>query len=93
MPPRVRSAGRAKPLLLWGIGFELAFAAALIYFPPLQSVFGTLALGVGDLALLATFPVIVWGVDELLRASKRRRAVARRRWNDSRRVGGAAGVR
>lgn len=63
----------SNPLLLWGIGFELAFAAALIYFPPLQSVFGTRALGVGDLALLATFPVIVWGVDELRRWHARRR--------------------
>ena len=57
----------SNPLLLWGIAFELAFAAALIYLPPLQSVFGTRALGVGDLAILATFPVIVWGVDELRR--------------------------
>ena len=28
-------------LLLWGILFELAFAAAVIYLPPLQEVFGT----------------------------------------------------
>ncbi len=26
----------SNPLLLWGIAFELAFAAALIYLPPLQ---------------------------------------------------------
>ena len=30
--------------LLWGILFELAFAAAVIYLPPLQAVFGTNAL-------------------------------------------------
>lgn len=54
-------------LLLGGIAFELFFAAAVIYLPPLQSVFHTRALGVQDLLLLATFPVIVWGTDELRR--------------------------
>jgi calcium-translocating P-type ATPase len=54
-------------LLLWGIAFELVFAAALIYLPPLQSVFGTRALGLPELALLLTFPPIVWGADELRR--------------------------
>jgi magnesium-transporting ATPase (P-type) len=74
-----RSSSRAigfasNPLLLWGIAFELAFAAALIYLPPLQAVFGTRALGPGDLAVLATFPFIVWGVDELRRLRTRARA-------------------
>jgi calcium-translocating P-type ATPase len=54
-------------LLLWGIAFELVFAGALIYMPPLQSVFGTRALGLPELALLLTFPPIVWGADELRR--------------------------
>jgi magnesium-transporting ATPase (P-type) len=63
---------RSNPLLLWGIAFELVFAAALIYAPPLQSVFGTRPLGLGDLAILATFPFIVWGVDELRRWRGRR---------------------
>jgi magnesium-transporting ATPase (P-type) len=65
---------RSNRLLLWGIAFELAFAAALIYLPPLQEVFGTRALGPGDVALLAIFPVIVWGADELRRARRRREA-------------------
>jgi calcium-translocating P-type ATPase len=60
-------------LLLAGIAFELAFAAALIYLPPLQALFGTAALGVPELALLATFPVIVWGSDEARKALARRR--------------------
>lgn len=50
-----------------GIAFELVFAAALIYLPALQSVFGTRALGLPELALLLTFPPIVWGADELRR--------------------------
>ena len=62
-------------LLLWGILFELVFAAAVIYLPPLQTVFGTNALGVRDLALLALFPFLVWGTDELgrWRWTRRRR--------------------
>jgi magnesium-transporting ATPase (P-type) len=43
-------------LLLWGILFELAFAAAVIYLPPLQEVFGTNALDVRELAILTLFP-------------------------------------
>ncbi len=58
--------------LLWGIAFELVFTAALLYLPPLQAVFGTRPLPPSDLLLLATFPVIVWGTDELRRAYRRR---------------------
>jgi len=61
-----------NPLLLWGIGFELAFTAAVIYAPPLQHVFGTAALDAGQLALIAPFPLVVWGVDELVRWVGRR---------------------
>jgi calcium-translocating P-type ATPase len=63
----------SNPMLLWGIAFELVFAAALIYVAPLQGVFHTAALGVPELAILACFPVIVWGSDELRRAWLRRR--------------------
>ena len=59
-------------MLLWGIAFELAFAAALVYVPALQELFGTAALGPAELALLATFPFVVWGADELRRARLRR---------------------
>ncbi len=61
-----------NPLLLWGIAFELVFAAALIYLPPLQELFATAALGPAELALLASFPLIVWGSDELRRWYLRR---------------------
>ncbi|MHB1569663.1 MAG: cation-translocating P-type ATPase [Solirubrobacteraceae bacterium] len=60
-------------LLLWGIAFEIAFAAAVIYLPPLQSAFGTASLNPLDLAPLAAFPVLVWGSDELRRWTVRRR--------------------
>ena len=50
------------------MAFELAFAAAIVYLPPLQAVFGTAALGPVQLALLAVFPVVIWGADELRRA-------------------------
>jgi magnesium-transporting ATPase (P-type) len=61
-----------NPLLLWGIVFELLFAAALVYVPFLQDVFGTAALGATELAILASFPLVVWGADELRRAYLRR---------------------
>jgi calcium-translocating P-type ATPase len=64
-------------LLLWGIAFELAFAAALIYLPPLQDLFHTAPLGPVELALLALFPPLVWGSDELRRWVMRRRSAGR----------------
>jgi magnesium-transporting ATPase (P-type) len=54
-------------LLLYGIAFEIAFAAALIYLPPLQGVFHTAALDPAELAVLAGFAVAVWATDELRR--------------------------
>ncbi len=54
-------------LLLWGIASEIVFAAAVIFVPALQHVFGTAALKPVDLAVLAPFPLIVWGADELRR--------------------------
>ncbi|MDO9410888.1 cation-transporting P-type ATPase [Patulibacter sp.] len=65
-----------NPMLLWGIAFELVFAAALIWLPPLQDVFRTASLGVAEVAILLTFPFVVWGSDELRRAAVRRRAGA-----------------
>ncbi|MEV4420233.1 cation-transporting P-type ATPase [Patulibacter sp. NPDC049589] len=63
----------SNPMLLWGIAFELVFATALIWLPPLQDVFHTAALGVPEVALLLTFPFLVWGSDELRRGRARRR--------------------
>ena len=64
-------------LVLWGILFELAFVAA-IYLPPLQAIFGTNALGLRELAILAVLPFLVWEWDELKRWALRRRERAER---------------
>ena len=64
----------SNPYLLWGIGAELLLAAFFIYAPPMQSLLGTAALSPSDLALLAPFPLIVWGADEIRRWIVRRRA-------------------
>jgi magnesium-transporting ATPase (P-type) len=61
-------------LLLWGIAFELAFAAAVIYLHPLQEIFGTAGLGIDALLFVLPFPFIVWGADELRRYLIRRRS-------------------
>jgi calcium-translocating P-type ATPase len=64
----------SNPLLLWGIAFELVFAGAVIYLPPLQGVFGTAALPPLDLLVLVAFPLVVWGADEARRLHRRRAA-------------------
>ena len=61
-------------LLLGGIVFELVFTAAVVYLSPLQRVFGTASLGWSDLALVVPFPFVVWGVDELRKARRRKGA-------------------
>jgi calcium-translocating P-type ATPase len=63
----------SNPLLLWGIAFELALAALLIYAPPFQNLLGTAALTPDMLLFVLPFPFIVWGADELRRWVLRRR--------------------
>lgn len=60
-------------MLLWGIVFEVAFAAMVVTLPPLREVFGTAPPPAGHLAVLAVFPVVVWGADELRRLVLRTR--------------------
>jgi calcium-translocating P-type ATPase len=60
-------------LLLAGIAAEIAFTAAVVYVPGLQSMFGTAALPLWVLLMLVPFPVLVWGADELVRAHRRHR--------------------
>jgi len=59
-------------LLLWGVAFELAITALVIYFPPLQHLLGTAALPAHLVLLTVPFPFIVWGSDELRRYAVRR---------------------
>ncbi|KAA9160205.1 cation-transporting P-type ATPase [Amycolatopsis acidicola] len=73
----------SNPLLLWGIVFELALAAAIIYVPFLQDLLGTAALTPDMLALVLPFPFIVWGADELRRWFVRWRARSPRTWGRS----------
>jgi hypothetical protein len=54
------------------VAVALAFAAALVYVPVLQGFFGTAALTPTQLAIVAPFPIIVWGADETRRALMRR---------------------
>ncbi|KAB1116505.1 hypothetical protein F6X54_11655 [Micromonospora aurantiaca] len=70
----LRSIGLASNrLLLWGIAFELAFAATIVTVPPLQAIFGTAVPGPAILAILIAFPILVWAPDELRRAVLRHR--------------------
>ena len=64
--------------LLGAIGIALAFAAALIYIPALNGIFGTAPLAPAQLATVAPFPFIVWGADELRRLFLRRHRTAPR---------------
>ncbi len=61
-----------RPLLA-AIAVALAFAAVVVYAPPLQGFFGTEALTPGQLLTVAPFPFIVWGADELRRMLVRHR--------------------
>ena len=67
----------SNPQLLRGTAFALAFAAAIVYAPPLQALFNTTALPAQDLGILACFPLIVWGSDELWRWRARSRRASR----------------
>jgi magnesium-transporting ATPase (P-type) len=69
----LRSVGlTSNRLLLWGVAFEVLFAAAIVSLPPLQAVFGTALPSLGQLVILLPFPVVVWGADELWRGRLRR---------------------
>jgi magnesium-transporting ATPase (P-type) len=58
--------------LLGGIAFSLAFAALLTYVPAMHPVFGTAAPSPAELAIVAPYPFIVWGADEIRRMLMRR---------------------
>jgi hypothetical protein len=58
-------------VLLWGIAFELLFAAAIVA-TPVAAPLGMALPSWEALLLLVPFPLIVWGADELWRARRRR---------------------
>jgi calcium-translocating P-type ATPase len=66
-------------MLLAGIAFELTFAAALLYVPVLQRLFGTAAPPWWAIVLLIPCPLVVWGIDEFYRAVSRARVAHPRR--------------
>lgn len=62
-----------NPLLIGAMGFEVAFAAAIAFLPPLHSVFGTASVSVRQLLVIVPFPFLVWGADEVRKTVIRRR--------------------
>jgi magnesium-transporting ATPase (P-type) len=58
--------------LLVGVAFELALLIAILYLPPLQSVFHTAAIDPWAWALLALWPLLVVAAEEARKASFRR---------------------
>jgi magnesium-transporting ATPase (P-type) len=60
-------------LLLGAIGVALTLAAALAFLPFLHSIFGTATPTAGQLVVVAPYPVVVWGADEIRRWVQRRR--------------------
>ena len=71
----------SNPALLVGIAAAAVLAMALVYTPFLQPLFGTAALSPGQLLLVAPFPFIVWGADELRRLLQRRRRTMKPIWS------------
>ncbi|MFC5179386.1 cation-translocating P-type ATPase [Nocardioides taihuensis] len=63
-------------LLLWGILFEVTLTAFVIYVPAVNDWLGTRPLGWQELLVLVPFPVVVWLVDEAVKAVGRRRSGA-----------------
>lgn len=54
--------------------FEVVCAAAVVTVPALHHVFGSAVPPMEHLAVLVTFPVIVWGADEVWRWYRRTRS-------------------
>jgi magnesium-transporting ATPase (P-type) len=65
-------------LLLIGLIAGVAFAAVVIYLPLAHQLVHTAPLGPDVLLVVLPFPFVVWGVDELYRASRRRARCLRR---------------
>ncbi|MFJ4007428.1 cation-translocating P-type ATPase [Streptomyces sp. NPDC090023] len=66
----------SNPWLLAAGGFGIALMAAISYAPPLQAVFGTAALSVGDWAVLVAFGALLLAAEEARKWVLRRRGHA-----------------
>jgi magnesium-transporting ATPase (P-type) len=62
-----------NPMLLAGIAFELVFTAVLVYLPLANHLLDTAPLSWQVVVFIAPFPLVMWGVDEVHRANRRRR--------------------
>ncbi|MFD6060296.1 cation transporting ATPase C-terminal domain-containing protein [Rhodococcus wratislaviensis] len=62
----------SNPLLLWGIAFEVCFAALVVTVPVLRHIFGTVIPQWHQVLWLLPLPFIVWGCDEAWRWHRRR---------------------
>ena len=60
-------------ILLAAVGFEVAFAVAVITLPGVNHLLGMAVPPAGALAVLPAFPLVVWSADELRRWLSRRR--------------------
>jgi calcium-translocating P-type ATPase len=54
-----------NPLILWGIAFELAFTAMLVYTPFFQRVFDTISISWQDWGILFVFMLFIFLAEEL----------------------------
>jgi magnesium-transporting ATPase (P-type) len=51
-------------LIIWGIAFELVFAAILIYIPFFQKIFNTAPLTCADWGILFVFMIVIFFIEE-----------------------------
>jgi magnesium-transporting ATPase (P-type) len=65
-------------LLLQGIAVEIGILLALMWIPPLQEVFALAPLRASEWMLLAAYPLVMLGAEELRKAFMRRRDASRR---------------
>jgi magnesium-transporting ATPase (P-type) len=63
-------------LLLWGIAFEVVLAAAIVYTPPGQEIFGTAPLDVGIWLFMLPFALVLLLLEEARKWVVRRRIAA-----------------
>jgi len=69
-----RAASSANKWIWLGIAGQLTVTAAIVYVPFLQTIFGTVGLGLSDWVFLSLFPMVVVAIDRATKAHNRRRA-------------------